>query len=354
MTKLSQQPTVQTHVSRRAFLQCAALAAGASSAAVLTGGEAPVTADADPTPRAAKASSTPGAATSDAATSDTAKPKTTAPTWKYAICNETFGDWPPERIFQFAAECGYAGVEIAPFTIDPDVRKIPPTTRARLRDQAARAGIELVGLHWLLAKTRGFHLTSPDPAVRRQTAEYLRELGRFCHDMGGRVMVFGSPQQRNLLPGVSRQQATDYAVEVFRAIMPALADLDVILALEPLSHRTTTFMTTAAEAVAVAEQVDSPNCRLLLDCLAMSSETIAAADLIRTYHRHLVHFHANDRNGQGPGMGDLDFDAVFRALRDVGYRHYVSVEVFDTSPGGETIARRSIAHMRSVERRLTN
>ncbi len=127
--------------------------------------------------------------------------------WKYSICNETFSDWPQEKIFKFAAGCGYRGVEIAPFTIDPDVRKIGQGQRAQLRQQAEQAGVELVGLHWLLAKTEGFHLTSPDAEVRRKTADYLTELGRFCHDLGGKVMVFGSPKQRNLLPGVGRAKA---------------------------------------------------------------------------------------------------------------------------------------------------
>ena len=70
-----------------------------------------------------------------------------------------------EKIFKFAAECGYRGVEIAPFTIAPDVRKIAAQTRTQLRQQAEQAGVELVGLHWLLAKTEGFHLTSPDAAA---------------------------------------------------------------------------------------------------------------------------------------------------------------------------------------------
>ena len=78
-------------------------------------------------------------------------------------------------------------------------------------------------------------MTSPDAAVRRETAAYLTELGRFCHDLGGKIMVFGSPKQRNLLPGVSRAEGLKYAVEVLQSVLPTLADLGVILALEPLS-----------------------------------------------------------------------------------------------------------------------
>ena len=92
---------------------------------------------------------------------------------KFAVCNETFQDWPFDRAFGFAAECGYTGVEIAPFTIADYATDIPSAKRAEVRRQADAAGLEIVGLHWLLAKTEGFYLTSPEADVRRRTAEYL-------------------------------------------------------------------------------------------------------------------------------------------------------------------------------------
>ena len=90
---------------------------------------------------------------------------------KYAICNETFLDWPHERAFEFAAGCGYTGIEIAPFTLGASVHEISAPKRAEICRLAAATGLEVVGLHWLLAKTSGLHLTSPEPEVRRQTAD---------------------------------------------------------------------------------------------------------------------------------------------------------------------------------------
>ncbi len=266
--------------------------------------------------------------------------------WRFAMCNETFGDWEQPRIFRTLAEIGYTGVEIAPFTLNPDVRKISQRQRESLRKASEDAGVQLCALHWLLSKTEGFHLTHPDRDVRRATADYLGDLARFCRDLGGSVMVFGSPQQRNLLPGVEREQAMNHAAEVLQRVAPVLVECNVVLALEPLSPRTTTFLATAAEAVELAERVDSPQCKLLLDCLAMTSESMPPADLIRRYAKWLVHFHANDPNRRGPGMGTLDFRPIFEALRDVDYRGWVSVEVFDVSPGAETIARESLNYMK--------
>jgi sugar phosphate isomerase/epimerase len=271
------------------------------------------------------------------------------PALKYSMCNETFVDWPQEKIFEFLGRCGYGAVEIAPFTINTDVTQITARERKRLRRQAEAAGIRVIGLHWLLSKTEGLHLTSPDPAVRDKTAEYVAELAKFCSDLGGDVMVFGSPKQRSLQEGVSREQGLQYATEVLRKAMPTLAQREVLLALEPLTTKETNFMNTAAEGVELAKLVDSPQCKILLDCKAMIAETTPIPDLIRKHAEWMVHFHANDPNLRGPGMGDLDFVPIFEALRDVKYKGWVSVEVFDYSPGAETIARESIQYMKKVE-----
>ena len=264
---------------------------------------------------------------------------------KFAVCNETFQDWPLDRGFAFAAECGYTGIEIAPFTIATYATDIPAGRRAEIRRQADGAGLEVVGLHWLLAKTEGFQLTSPEAAVRSRTAQYLGDLARLCADLGGKIMVLGSPQQRNIAPGVSHQQACRYAREVLQAVTPVLEETDVVLALEPLGPQETNFLLTAAEAVELAQGVGSPHIRLHLDCKAMSTESTPIPELIRTYRRFLVHFHANDPNRQGPGFGQLDFLPIFQALGEADYRGWVSVEVFDYTPGVERLARESLEYM---------
>lgn len=265
---------------------------------------------------------------------------------RFCICNELFGDWPFEKAFAVAAECGYRGVEIAPFTIDTDVRRVAASRRQEIRRQAEKAGLSVVGLHWLLAKTDGFHLTSPEPAVRSATARYLGELARFVADLGGNLLIFGSPKQRNLLPGVSRAEAMGYATEVIERTLPVLEKTATTLALEPLSPRTTSFLKTAAEAAELIEGVDSPRCRLNLDCLAMSTESTPIPELIRANRATLAHFHANDPNAKGPGFGELDFAPIFRVLEEVDYRGWISVEVFNYSPGPERLARESIEYMR--------
>lgn len=267
---------------------------------------------------------------------------------KLAICNETFVDWSFDRACEFARDCGYTGMEIAPFTLAASAYEITAAQRDDVRRAADAAELEVIGLHWLLAKTTGYHLTTPDAATRGRTAEYLRELARLCRDVGGRVLVFGSPMQRNLPEGVSHEQGLEHAAEVFRSLVPTLEEQDVILAVEPLGPAEGNFLNTAADGVRLVEMVGSPHCRLHLDCKAMSSEPTPIPELIRRHHGILEHFHANDPNRQGPGFGELDFHPIFQTLGEVDYRGWVSVEVFDYAPGVERLARESIEYMQGV------
>lgn len=264
---------------------------------------------------------------------------------KYAFCNEMFEEQPFDEAFALARKCGYTGVEIAPFTLAADATQVSAEQRATVRQQIKDADLECVGLHWLLAKTEGFYLTTPDADVRRRTSDYFAELARLCRDLDGSIMVLGSPQQRNLLPGVDHEQAEDYAAEVLRAVVPVFEDCGVTVALEPLGPGEGDFMNTAESGIRLMEKIDSPNVKLHLDVKAMSSEAGTVADVIRASHPHFVHFHANDPNLLGPGMGDMDFVPIFAALDEVGYDGWVSVEVFDYSPGVETICRTSMETM---------
>ena len=267
----------------------------------------------------------------------------------YAICNETFEGWEHARVCARAAELGYTGLELAPFTLDPLITDVTADRRARLRREAEAAGVRIIGLHWLLAKTDGFHLTSADAAVRKRTGEYLAELARAAADLGGDILVLGSPAQRKLPAGVSRQQADDLALDTLKHCLPELERSRVRLCLEPLTPAETDFLNTAAEGVELIRRLDHPLVRLHLDVKAMSAETEPVPDVIKANARHLAHFHANDPNRRGPGFGDTDFKPIFRALKDVNYTGWVSVEVFDYTPDPDTIARESIRYMRACE-----
>jgi sugar phosphate isomerase/epimerase len=262
---------------------------------------------------------------------------------KFAICNELYVDWPFEAAFSHAAQLGYQGIEIAPFTMAEHVDGISDEQCKSVRKIADANELEIVGLHWLLAKTTGLHLTTDKELARKKTAEYLTKLIRVCGKLGGQIMVFGSPQQRNLEPGTTLEQGHERARNIIQSLVPELESNQVTLALEPLGPEEGNFFLTAEETVGLIERIGSEYVQLHLDVKAMSTEAKPIPQIIRDSQQHLVHFHANDPNRRGPGMGQVDFGPIMKTLRDINYADWISVEVFDYSPGIDALASESIA-----------
>lgn len=272
---------------------------------------------------------------------------------RFAFCNEGFGDRPWPVQCKALAEIGYDAVEIAPYTLADDVRAVPAEKRKELRRAAEDAGLGVVGLHWLLVKPAGLHIAHPDTSVRNRTSDYLRALADFCADLGGAVMVFGSPRQRGGSAGASPEQAWEWAKGTFSGVLPTLAARNVTLCIEPLARteadasKDTDFLNTAAEARCFVEEMNHPKVRLILDARSMSSESRPIPELLRENADLLAHVHANDKNGQAPGFGDVDFRPILAALEDIGYTGYVSSEPFEFPTDIETIARRALEYLRS-------
>ena len=267
---------------------------------------------------------------------------------RFAICNELFEGWTWERVCDYVRGLGYEGLEVAPFTLADSARDVSAGRRAELRRAAESRGVEVLGLHWLLVKPPGLYITHDDSEIRRRTADYFVDLVRLCSDLGGKVLVIGSPKQRNLLPNVSREQALGHAREVFESALPVAEPLGVTLAFEPLGPVETNFVNTVAEAMELVNAIDHPNFQINLDVKAMSSEAMPVPDAIRSAKGHVAHVQVNDPNLLGPGMGQVKYEPIVAALREIGYDGWLSVEAFDLKPGAERIARESIEYLKRV------
>ena len=265
---------------------------------------------------------------------------------KYGICNETFQNWSFEETCRCVSQLGYQGIELAPFTFGDSVESISVAERKALASSARDFGLEVIGLHWLLATPQGLYLNHPDKSIRKTTTNYLKSLIAFCSDLGGRLMVFGSPKQRNVHPDLDTTTAWKYAIDAFRSCVQAAQECDVTIAIEPLAPTETDFINTAQQAVEMIKEIHHPNFRLHLDVKAMCSEKGPIERIIRDNSAWLAHFHANDANLRGPGFGDTDYGPIARALKDIGYQGYISVEVFDYKPDPETIARESLTYLK--------
>lgn len=265
---------------------------------------------------------------------------------KFAICNEAFEKWSWADTVRAVAEAGYDGLEIAPFTLAESVNDLDPAARTEIRTRAQEAGLEIAGLHWLLVSPAGLHITTDDTAARQRTIAYFQDLIHFCGDLGGRVMVIGSPRQREVPPGVSYATARGRFLELITSSLDTAAARGVTLCIEALPADQTNFLTTLGETAALVQEVGHPAFRTMFDVHNAHLEIEPLPGLVRRWLPYIGHVHVNEMDGGYPGSGDVDFGPILNALDEGGYRGYVSAEVFDFTPGAMVIARETLAHLR--------
>lgn len=278
------------------------------------------------------------------------------PSWRgfrYAMCNESMRGMNWEQQCDLVAKAGYQGIEVAPFSLVKEgVAELSAKTRKAMVDSMKNAGIECAGLHWLLSPPPpGLHFTSPDCAVREKTLTYFRRLIDFCGDLGGKVMVFGSPKGRSTQGKISVKEAKKNFAEGLGKIADHARKREVKILIEALTRNQTDVINTLEEAVKIIKDLNHPAIQTLFDFHNSGDEKHSFVEIIDRYYSFIRHVHVMEMDGKylGAGKGGSDYLPAFQLLKDKGYDKWVSLEVFDFSPGPFTIARESMKILKIIE-----
>jgi D-psicose/D-tagatose/L-ribulose 3-epimerase len=270
---------------------------------------------------------------------------------RIALCNEVLAGMPLERQCEYAARLGYDGLEIAPFTLSASPEKISAAEAAKIRATVEASGLVVTGLHWLLVKPEGLSLTDPDTAVRTRTIEVMIRLTALCAELGGAVLVHGSPKQRQIAPGETRAVALARLQDGLAQVATAAAKAGVIYCIEPLSRNETALVNTVAAAAELVRSIDQPGLRTMIDCSAAGlTETCSIPSLIDRWLPTglIAHIQVNDPNRRGPGQGEMKFAPILAALKRHNYTGTIAVEPFDYSPDGPGVAAFSAGYLRGL------
>ncbi|MDB5804833.1 MAG: Xylose isomerase [Betaproteobacteria bacterium] len=272
-----------------------------------------------------------------------------------ALCNEILRPLPFAEQCRAAAALGYMGLEVAPFTLAEDPMRITDEEARGFAHVAAGHGISITGLHWLLVAPSGLSMVSADAALRRRTAEVMCRMVELCALMGGKYLVHGSPKQRSVPPGESREATLARARECLAGAAQRAQECGVTYCIEPLARNETDVLNTVAEAAALVDEIALPSFKTMIDCSAAGqTEALPVHELVARWlpTGKIGHVQVNDPNRRAPGQGMLEFAPVLAALKAGGYRGVLAVESFDYVPDGMASAAYAIAYLRGVEQAM--
>jgi D-psicose/D-tagatose/L-ribulose 3-epimerase len=125
-----------------------------------------------------------------------------------------------------------------------------------------------------------------------------------------------------------RARDVDLLVKNLSELAAYANDKGRVLGIEPLNRFETSFINLAEQAVAVIDRVDSPACKIMLDTFHMNIEEKSLGAAIRLTGNRLAHLHACENDRGAPGSGNVQWDDVAGALRDINYDGPVVIESF--------------------------
>jgi sugar phosphate isomerase/epimerase len=269
-----------------------------------------------------------------------------------ALCNEVLHPLPFTEQCKAAAALGYNGLEVAPFTLDEDPMRLTDADARNFARVAADHGLAISGLHWLLVAPAGLSMVSPDAAFRTRTIDVMRRMVELCALMGGKYLVHGSPKQRSVPQGETREATYARAREALSAAAQAAQQAGVNYCIEPLARNETDLLNTVAEAAQLVDEIASPNFKTMIDCSAAGqTETLPVHELIAQWlpTGKIGHIQVNDPNRRAPGQGRMEFAPILAAIKNGGYSGALGVEPFDYVPDGMGSAAWAIGYLRGVE-----
>lgn len=173
-----------------------------------------------------------------------------------------------------------------------------------------------------------------DAAARKKTRAHLGDCVRAAAETGAEIIA--GPLYSPVGYLSHRRRTEDewhWAIECYQSLGDTLRSYRMTVAIEPLNRFETYFLNTVADAVRLAAAIDHPNVGVLFDTFHANIEEKDVAAALRTAAGYLKHVHACENDRGIPGSGHTDWPGVFRALSDLRYEGWVTIESFGFSLG---------------------
>ena len=234
-------------------------------------------------------------------------------------------------LFDNLKELGFDGIEIP--LVTSILEKLPVNEMKKRGSDTGLSCVFCTGLD------DSQNIASEDKVRRRRGIEHLKKCVDIVKEFEGNVLsgvIYG------VWGGFSNSAPTDdelnRSAECLREVAQYSKILDVDLAFEPISRFEGYLIATVQDGFDFLKRVNSDNVGLHLDTFQMNIEEKDLPNAIRKAGKKLFHFHVCASDRGIPGTGHIDWKGVFRALREIDYNRWLTVESFFPEPSAEASA----------------
>jgi len=148
-------------------------------------------------------------------------------------------------------------------------------------------------------------------------------------ELGGKLIC--GPLYAGLGVMSGRRRTEDewkWGVEGLQVAARQAVKLGVTLCIEPLNRFETYFLNTLSDAAQFVHDVGEPNVLMHFDTFHANIEEKHPADSLRAVAKKLGHVHISENDRGIPGTGHNDWPGILKALREIGYQGWMTIESF--------------------------
>ena len=214
------------------------------------------------------------------------------------------------------------------------VASMKESEKLRLVDEAKEHDI---CLSYGIGLTREHDVSSLDEATRKKGLEFMRTMIQSIGNMGGGMLGGTIHSYWPAEPPESisqKMKIRDQSIKSMKELVRYAEDNGVILNVEVINRFEQFLINTCKEAVEYVSEVNSPNCKILLDTFHMNIEEDSFFDAIKLAQTHLSALHIGETNRKPPGTGRVPWNEIRRALDEISFDGPLVMEPF-IAPGGQ-------------------
>jgi sugar phosphate isomerase/epimerase len=228
-----------------------------------------------------------------------------------------------EEICKIIAEYGFDGIELFPRSgKDLSVSEIKEITEANnLKVCAIGTGAGKV--------LYGLTLTNPATAIRKAAVSHISEIIKVASNFNSLVII-GS-MQGSVDETIGRDQTTAWLTECLNELSHIASGYNVTLVFEPINRYESNFINRLGQGIELIKSSGCNNIKLLADLFHMNIEESSVEKAIMQTGSYIGHVHLADSNRLFPGLGHTDFGKIFKALNQIHFDGYISVEAMGTN-----------------------
>jgi len=184
------------------------------------------------------------------------------------------------------------------------------------------------------------NISSFDPEISKAARDYLIWMIDAAEFLGSEVVIgpmYSAVGKPRLGTEEEREKEWALAVKELRALCQYAQPKGIKLAFEPLNRFETDMVNIVEQGMKLIADIDEPNIGLHIDTFHMHLEEKDSAVAIRLGGDRIFHVHACENDRGVPGTGQVAWESVFEALKDIGYDGNVVIESF--TPEVKSISR---------------